>query len=178
MTELVVSADPLSTNFIESIADYVREICATPDPFLPIVDILEFGLERLAPGYVFEVRSVEELGRNHGQVDPIAKTLALREDVYEGLVNDVGRDRFTAAHELGHALLHGRSLNRSPTGTARKIYCDPEWQANTFAAALLMPQAMVKQMKSLEQVSDEFGVSDEAAAVRVRKLGLTLPRFG
>ena len=64
-----------------------------------------------------------------------------------------GRFRFTVAHEIGHWWLHrgyiqdtpGEMLHRGPTVVCRASHWrEPiEWQADTFAAALLMPASLV-----------------------------------
>ena len=101
------------------------------------------------------------------------------------------RQRFTAAHEFGHFLLHegdtyvdsGFRVNfrdlESGSGTKRQ-----EVEANAFAAALLMPEAWVKaafRERSFELDGDDddlgtlakqFGVSAQAMAIRLATLGL------
>lgn len=56
--------------------------------------------------------------------------------------------RFTAAHELGHALLHrGTVLHRDRPIDGSKVNRNPvEQQADKFAALFLMPGKMVKQV--------------------------------
>jgi hypothetical protein len=101
------------------------------------------------------------------------------------------RQRFTAAHEFGHYVLH-RSLrnefvdgamvqfrnSKSSEGTNRQ-----EVQANLFAGELLMPAHHVKKLVTEQgvDVMDEramrllalrFGVSVEALTVRMVRLGL------
>jgi Zn-dependent peptidase ImmA (M78 family) len=58
-----------------------------------------------------------------------------------------------------------------------KPYRDPEWQANTFSSALLMPAQMVRLLASKEHrlllpgtMTEEFGVSFQAAEVRLKVL--------
>lgn len=90
-----------------------------------------------------------------------------------------------AAHLLGHALLHGTPLPPNAAGfkdTARTVtlttvVADPrEAEANAFAASLLMPRRrVVPQWRAgggLDALADAFGVSVDAAAQRVRALGL------
>lgn len=95
------------------------------------------------------------------------------------------RARFTVAHEFGHVILHGHlastghSMNGEQVLFARrsqlKAFEDPEWQADTFAGAVLMPYPMMyklyqeKQM-TVENVIEVFQVSKQAAEIRVRKL--------
>ncbi len=85
------------------------------------------------------------------------------------------RDCFTVAHEIGHFVLHHRKggpaerYNRSGTDQA-------EIEANWFAAAFLMPkQAFTDALNELPlfRVASKFGVSESAAAVRARSLGIS-----
>ncbi|WCS22787.1 ImmA/IrrE family metallo-endopeptidase [Methylobacterium sp. NMS14P] len=131
-------------------------------------------LGQIAPGYDYDVLDEDEMGDRHGQVEPHRRMLTLRTDVYERILDHKGRDRFTGCHEVGHAVLHGRTLNRLAPGIRPARYCDPEWQANTFAGAILMPEHMVRAMRSVGEIADEFGVTRDAAEVRCRILGVTV----
>ncbi len=177
MTDIRFSAPAMSAKEIDEIALAVRRLLGMKDPFLSVTDLLEFGLEKIAPGYTFNVAEREEMGERHGLVDTHEKLLTLRNDVYERMVAHQGRDRFTGCHEFGHALLHGRNLNRLSPGTSGAIFCDPEWQANTFASAILMPKHLIIQMRSVTEVKNEFGVSEAAAETRLRKLRVQLPKY-
>lgn len=173
MSSLEYIVPPLSTKKIESIASAVREIIGCKTPYLPIIEIIEFVVPKLISDFTFDIRSKREMKENHGQVDPFNRTLSLREDVYEGAIAGNGRDRFTAAHELGHLILHcDVTLNRSE-GTPKHAYTNPEWQANSFASAILMPRPLVERCPNLRGVISSFGVSREAACVRAQKLGLS-----
>jgi len=104
------------------------------------------------------------------------------------------RQRFTIAHELGHRALHpGRELildspvrvnfrdRTSSMATDRE-----EIEANAFAAALLMPDLMVRAEldrlaphtrrdldKTTSTLADRFDVSAAALGFRLINLGLT-----
>jgi predicted transcriptional regulator len=87
------------------------------------------------------------------------------------------RSRFTVAHEIGHIL-----LGHVHAGEA--MLCHHEYgdtspqmtQANAFAAALLMPERFLRQVfdgvKSLQQMAEVFGVSNQAASYRIKALRL------
>jgi len=80
------------------------------------------------------------------------------------------RDRFTIAHELGHYFLHS-TQGETPIIAYRQGSTRIEWEANWFAAALLMPasefrSACVELDGSLPLIADRFGVSEDAATVR------------
>lgn len=107
--------------------------------------------------------------------------------------NSPNRQRFTIAHELGHWLLHkGKPLivdhavrinkrnNLSSTATDRE-----EIEANAFAAALLMPAAMLytelnKEVAAgnntvdrlIDRLASTFEVSSDAMRYRLANLGI------
>lgn len=101
------------------------------------------------------------------------------------------RQRFTIAHELGHFLLHDHEqlhIDRSPYFRLRSELAsqgvDPtEIEANSFAAALLMPGSMVSSDlaamvtsdvlddDSLAKLSRKYGVSTQAMVLRLTNLG-------
>lgn len=93
------------------------------------------------------------------------------------------RDRFTVAHELGHYVLHflyprQHSAIKPETLQATRYGSDrAEWEANWFAAAFLMPGEAFRA--SFERwngntalIAQQFGVSESAAKVRAKTLGL------
>jgi Zn-dependent peptidase ImmA (M78 family)/transcriptional regulator with XRE-family HTH domain len=84
--------------------------------------------------------------------------------------DDVFRHRFTAAHELGHLLMHGEYTAGDPA---------LERQADRFAAEFLMPTNVVRDelpsrfdMRKLAQLSERWGVSVQALVYRSKELGL------
>lgn len=107
------------------------------------------------------------------------------------------RRRFTAAHELGHYLLHrdllceaGRAnrhtdrLFGATKGSNRETPFGPkhEVQANKIAAQIVMPASRIKaawQASSkdnpyrVEDIAKQFGVSKAAMDIRLKTLGLT-----
>ncbi|MEU5143715.1 XRE family transcriptional regulator [Streptomyces sp. NPDC021139] len=83
--------------------------------------------------------------------------------------NDVYRHRFTAAHELGHLVLHGDA-----TGDSRQ-----EREADAFAAEFLTPQASIlpllprrMDLGHLAGLRRAWGVSVHSLVYRCRELGL------
>jgi Zn-dependent peptidase ImmA (M78 family) len=106
------------------------------------------------------------------------------------------RQRFTIAHEVGHYLLHAkdapsrlfidrsvfRRSDESAKGNDRE-----EVEANAFAAALLMPEALVRQEidkhrfdlddeDAVAALARQFNVSPSAMSYRL--VNLRLVRFG
>ena len=99
----------------------------------------------------FRVNLLDSLGQHRwdGELAEVAGTI----DRFERTVQISRRfeppvRRFTAAHELGHALLHDgqglhrdRALDGSQLGIARDR---TEWEADVFAAYFLMPEKQVR----------------------------------
>jgi Zn-dependent peptidase ImmA (M78 family) len=90
------------------------------------------------------------------------------------------RKRFTIAHELGHFIFH-RNQYLSDSKPDQIFFRDEntnlvEWQANEFAAKLLMPKdTFGKYIKNgcntIAQLADKFKVSTSAIKYRAYKLG-------
>lgn len=156
-----------------------------------------------------------EITRPPTPVERIARSLKIRvskepfEGNVSGMLTRVGkravigvnswqsptRQRFTVAHELGHFVLHPAKPTfidhvrvdyrdeRSQAGTHRQ-----EIEANSFAAALLMPEDLVREhvRRQLRLGSDptgdelvvslaaRFNVSPEAMSHRLTNLGINL----
>lgn len=84
--------------------------------------------------------------------------------------NDVNRHRFTAAHELGHLVLHGERAGGDPA---------LEREADRFAAEFLTPRLVIQDLlprrvdfRKLSQLSDQWGVSIKSLIFRSREVGL------
>lgn len=86
------------------------------------------------------------------------------------------RNNFTIAHEIGHYVLHSRMGKIAPMIAGRKGSTRVEWEANWFAAALLMPAGefseAARSVASDLQLAARFNVSMEAAQVRRKVLGV------
>ncbi|MEZ2349555.1 ImmA/IrrE family metallo-endopeptidase [Caballeronia sp. RCC_10] len=124
------------------------------------LDVLENGASGLPPG-------VEACWI------PETLTLCLTERVYEQACRNEPRALFTVFHEMGHALLgHKRTLNREIPGREFKTFEDSEWQANQFAAEILMPVEEIQRrgLRNEHDLIKAFGVSMEAARIRVDRL--------
>ena len=83
--------------------------------------------------------------------------------------NDVYRHRFTAAHELGHLLLHADAVPGDPM---------QEREADVFAAEFLTPREVIRpqlpsrmDLKALETLGHKWGVSVDSLVYRCREVG-------
>ena len=110
------------------------------------------------------------MGNDEGQTAFDGTEIRLREDVYSKACAGQPRARFTAAHEIGHWALHS-NLNMTMarnTGAATPAYKCSEWQANQFAAEILMPFEFFKSTDTVDLIMKRHGVSQQAATKRMR----------
>lgn len=101
------------------------------------------------------------------------------------------RRRFTIAHELGHLCLHLKdggcfSDDRKSMSRHGSFWNQNEYEANKFAAELLMPESMVLEYAEnivnnekidtaadlVRRLSEEFRVSATAMEYRLRNIGV------
>ena len=139
------------------LAEYGREHAEITGPPVPIDDIIEIHLK-----LTFELKDLAGLF-GHGDVHGalwINKKLVGVDQSLDPVVhpNMLGRFRFTLAHETGHWRLHRKYYFQDPNqktlltenDTKPAYICRSseakkpvEWQADFFAACLLMPRKMV-----------------------------------
>jgi hypothetical protein len=138
-------------------------------PWLPIIDVYEWLLPKVWEDFYFEVLPKTEMGNEHAIAYPGQARIAIREDIYARACDNEGRDRFTLCHELGHIVLqHARSFEKSPVPVSWKVYEDSEWQADAFAAELLMPLEHVINCATPGELALRCGVSVDAAITQRR----------
>ncbi|MBL8299949.1 MAG: ImmA/IrrE family metallo-endopeptidase [Rhodanobacteraceae bacterium] len=169
MAQICFEVPALSRKTIFESADRMRQVFRVEGHFFPICKVLEFALPSVWPDFALTVGAIAEMGDCHGETVPERTEIRLREDVYAGLRAGKGRDRFTAAHELGHLLLHGSVglARRMVASSLIKPYRNSEWQANMFAGALLVPVSAVRSAGTPEQLAQMCGVTEDAAKVRI-----------
>jgi Zn-dependent peptidase ImmA (M78 family) len=182
-----------SVNFEEETAmllqEYERETGRPVNPPVPVELIVE-----LTCG--FEVMYDSLPPHTSGQIDFVERVVTIEERDPEV------RQRFSLAHEAGHARLHHRTLDivtqhipgllddRSEPHFSRKD--SQTWfevEANRFAAALLMPLTLLRlaleatriryhfgrqgyEGAVIRDLADCFAVSAEAMTYRLRNSGL------
>jgi len=172
MTEGNFIVPPRSWTSIAAHADQVRVTLGLQDrAYLPIINILE-ALPDILGGFEFRVLEDAEMGGAMGITAPDGSFIALAEGVYRRACEGHARDRFTAAHELGHLFLHkGTSFQRADGAHgAYPAYRLSEPQANFFAAIILMPRKFILPSHGVSDLVDMFGVSQGAARNRLERL--------
>ena len=166
---VTVFAEPTQRITLRAIADKIREKSGYKDKlYFPIVEFVEHKMPKLFSGFHLEIKEKSFFPQNiHGDTVIEDQSIRIREDIYLGAINGLGRDRMTMAHEVGHYILlvaKGFRFYRSFDFDGAKIeaFRDPEWQAKALAGELLCPFHLIKGMAA-SQIASACGVSDEAA---------------
>lgn len=163
---------PLSWESIGTQTERLRQRFGLNDTKnFPIMTVLEKILDQKLDSVRLEIKSISEMGNAEGYTDPQGDFIRLREDVYENAWKGEGRARFTAAHELGHWILH----TNTPLARARDDENIPafrlsEPQANQFAGRLLIPAKFIGPEDTPMTVMMNHGVSSKAAIVRLHNI--------
>lgn len=178
MEEHCFEVPPRSRRSIIDAAERLRQSLRINQDYFPIDHIVNVEIPKVWEDFSFEVKTADEMGGDHGRTYPERSELWLRDDVYEGVVEGKGRDRFTLAHELGHLLLHhqpGLARQLKPVSQV-KLYRNAEWQANSFAGALLISLDAVRRNCTGDHFADTValanacGVTVQAAMAQLRAL--------
>ena len=160
-----ISAIPLSRAKIRKLTMELRKACGMQDElYFPIVEFIELILADPENDFDYEIVPREEMNDTYGTTNTASNIMRIREDVYDGAVAGNPRDRFTLCHELGHFLMHQPQYISYARGDV-PTYCQPEWQANTFAAELMAPFELVKDMTA-KQIAESCGMSMMAANIQ------------
>ena len=132
------------------LADYEKSTGFTVDPPIPVEDIIRNHLG-LKLGYMDFEHSLGLKGVL-GATYVKARLICLNEDFRKARLQ--GRKAFTSAHEVGHWILHRQYVKEASRlePEANTIICRSadakqpiEWQADFFAASLLMPEDKVRE---------------------------------
>lgn len=99
--------------------------------------------------------------------------------VYYNLNDNIRRQLFTIAHELGHIVLHKDKGNIVDYRINENTFNPIEKEADIFASEILMPEEEFRKVHKsfkgvLELISDHFGTSLLATSVRAKILGLSI----
>jgi Zn-dependent peptidase ImmA (M78 family) len=157
----------------------ISTTCQAPD----MIDLLENEVPRLFADFALIVRDDRQMDDAEGYTEFDPPRIVLSETTYQSAAKFHGRGRWTAAHELGHLVLHNSAvaLDRAPKRYSQMkelpAYASAEWQANAFAAAFLMPATLIRDFTDISEVADFFCVSRAAAENRLKNLGISEPRI-
>ena len=160
------------------INELTQEIIDVYEIAIPILDI-DAVAKRLG-GVIVESERLSEY--SDGYVRKIGNNF----EIVVSKNQPKNRRNFTIAHELGHLFLHmGYKIdpmkwNNQKNTYYRKGYSIQEYEANEFAAALLMPKKAYKRIMDkyteddivyTHKIAEEFNVSVNAASNRGKWLG-------
>lgn len=166
-------APPTSRKKIRLLTSLIRrEFGLVDEKFFPVVHFMEIGLSAMDEDFNYEIKPIDQMPNDYAVTYPKDHKIEIREDVYINAVNDVPRDRFTIAHEIGHYIMHGPNsiaLARNEKQEKIPAYKDPEWQANTFAGEMLAPPEIIRGL-SIFEIMDYCGVSFEAARIQLSNI--------
>jgi len=158
---------------VEQIASFVAKKLdfSIGDPIEPIVE---------------ELGGKIKIGWNHSDEKDGGSIIASALDDFVIHISELTssrRDRFTIAHELGHLILHLREIHKdAPDAIMRATRSiddtdedqqRAEWEANWFAAELLMPRKKFKKVVEKHgkgYAASLFNVSPMAAKVRAESV--------
>lgn len=167
-------ADPLSRKVLRCYAFEIRKQIGLEQTLkLPVLKLLE-SFPFLIGDEDFYYELVDDLPNGiHAQYRHGEKCILIKTAVYNGAVNNVGRDRMTIVHEMAHALLlqhSGIQLHRCFDNEVKlRAFDDPEWQAKCLAGELMIPANLVKGM-SPQNVAHYCAVSIDAARYQLSKI--------
>lgn len=118
---------------------------------LDLKNVYEY-LEYVWYGWSMVVLEKDDMGRLLGEARPASKIIALRNDVYEGMCASEREHLFTAAHELGHMVMHSDVVFARREPDERVMLMSFEQEADLFAEALLGFDSPANlQMKQIAQ---------------------------
>ncbi|MHB1952324.1 MAG: ImmA/IrrE family metallo-endopeptidase [Sulfobacillus sp.] len=193
LDEEVPPVNPLSVAAIEELGrcfldQLAPEMLVKPQP-LDVLGLADTRLQKF--GIHVYPASREEIGNRDGATNPKGDgevSILVAEEVWETLESAIPKcyyARSTVCHEIGHAILHVPVLRRrlllndalARTQRVRlRAYEDPEWQAWTFAGAILIPSATLRMLQAQqgpltpELVSSTFEVSAGMAQSHLARL--------
>ena len=168
MTKDSILAQPLSRKDIRNITNRIRKLVGLSEQFyFPIVHFIEQIMPQIFNGFYCEIVDILEMPGRYAEALPQLNLMRIREDVYHNALADIGRDRFTLAHEVGHFIMHGEGRVALARVDEQSIpaYRKPEWQANAFAGELLIPAHLVGD-KSETTIAELCKVSFRAAEIQ------------
>lgn len=165
---------PLSRKEIREFAESVRKMFGIyNNTYFPVTRVLEvLGLMEINFEIIAEMEWLRTYGGETQAFYSLSEhTIKIRQSVYDCDNKDHGRDRFTIAHEIAHALLlnnHSIKVAKNRNVEDTPIWCNPEWQADCLAGELLVPYHLCKDM-TIEEIMEKCKVSFKAASYQKSK---------
>jgi len=160
---------------LKQIALWLREQIRMRDTrHLNMVEVLD-RMRNCIPGFDYRRVQDSDVEKAEGLYDSALSYLPIPDSMFEALIRNGPRARFTCAHEIGHWVLEheGRRFRR----LQRKAYerSTPnirrnEREAESFAAFFLAPDHLTSASDSISDLQRKFGLSRRAAEIRKSEL--------
>lgn len=137
----MIKCSPTSKKKLASLAIEFRKKFNVIGLVFPVLEIIEqLHCDGLLNLEVLEDNDLKFKENQLAFYELNSNTMYVKLSVYVEALNNIGRSRFTLAHELSHyLLLYVLKFNTEETNDEVKAYEDPEWQANYLAGELLAP---------------------------------------
>lgn len=166
-TEITFRAIPTSRKEIRRVAKYIREYFKIDDNSpLPVPAFLEIFC--YCCDYNYQIVEDSALPSCYALTKPYNRTILINKSTYLSACNGEPRARFTIVHEIGHAIFHNESstiYTRSRSAKIIRAFENPEWQANTFAAEILVPYYRINGL-SVDEIAKKYLVSKKVAQIQ------------
>lgn len=140
-----------------------------PRPIDPMTVINK--LKVLDPTFGYLRVRASEMPDTEAEWDSSKGIVRIREDVFRAMNEGRSRALFVFAHELGHYFYKHDGLRRR--AVVREAYERASWKiqqqeavADRFAARFLAPVQLIPDDFSVEQLVQDFGLSQASAAIR------------
>lgn len=146
--------------------EYVRKILAKYNCDNPPIDLF-----LIAKNEGFNVQLLDQPSKFSGILHKGRKAIGLNKH------HHINRQRFSLAHEMAHYYLDHPEVQKLQSfdrvSKAEKIY---DQEADEFAGEILVPRSLLKkelrQIHTLEEISNKFQVSQSMMTIQILKHGL------
>ncbi len=170
---------PYTEELLERLALAVRDQLRPRLAALEAVPLAGLRFDTLIEGlrgqYTVRARGLADLEDTDYAITDFAADRAwiwMHRAAFDELVREVARTRFSAAHELGHVVLHGAEELEGLDDRPEDDHAEElEREANRFAAHLLIPDQALKRLPTAgaDALARRFGVSSAMAAKRIEE---------
>lgn len=159
---------PRSMKDIRTIVNVIKKRCGLYDYLqFPVIFFWEQIIPKIFQDYRFLYVEDDELNGVEAYTDHNLKLVKVKISVYLNALNGSSKDLFTIAHEIGHLFLHdGEAMIFARTDERFPAYKSAEWQANYFAAEMLMGSHLIVDM-SINEITNACNVCEKSAKIQL-----------
>jgi Zn-dependent peptidase ImmA (M78 family) len=139
-----------------------------------LVETFENRLPKIILG--FELVAQDDALLNGAEGFARYPRIFIRKSIRQRALDWDGRSRMTLAHELGHLVMHPdaplpRMVESNKPAPIEDMRRSAEWQTRKFGAFFLMPEHIVREFATFEELAQHCNVSREAAEIRFNEVG-------